>query len=151
MFRLQHNTFINSIIKEQKTCASKAWVTRRQTLEKKQYLVNVKCAAVWLRHQGPVVTRSHVLHRLLFFWRTIKGNSCLFEFSVTNCRCSAVTLICICRCILQFNSVVFLAVILYNLPFSLLAMEWTDEIVNFIEEYREPSHPDYKLSEVNRW
>lgn len=64
---------------------------------------------------------------------------------MTNRRCSAVTLICICRCILQFNSVVFLAVILYNLPFSLLAMEWTDERVNFIKEYREPSHPDYKL------
>lgn len=24
-------------------------------------------------------------------------------------------------------------------------MEWTDESVNFIEEYMEPSHPDYKL------
>lgn len=65
---------------------------------------------------------------------------------MTNRRCSAVTLICInCRCILRFNSVVFLAVILYNLPFSLLAMEWTDESVNFIEEYMEPSHPDCKL------
>lgn len=64
---------------------------------------------------------------------------------MTNRRCSAVTLICIFRCILQFNSVVFLAVILSNLPFSLLAMEWTDESVNFIKEYREPSHPDYKL------
>lgn len=64
---------------------------------------------------------------------------------MTNRQCSAVTLICICRCILQFNSVVFLAVILYNLPFSLLGMERTDESVNFIEEYREPSHPDYKI------